>query len=546
MRDLVPFLSLAFLAVGDAHVALTFPEARYPPLDFLDTSRTSGPCGVPVPRRPHYTNLLAGSTYNFTWRMQYPHQGGYRIVLIDKDGKTIEELAPINGIEFAGADDQTLVSITKCAIDTTVLTVYSDVRTTGSRMGKELSIQKLCRRECSGDNAWCGKSREFCYALTFPAKAGTTRMGVKTRNAVDMVQWWTIAVYVNTATRVIFVNIQDKLNDNDVIYYRKVKNDVEIILDFSTSSWVSIGWRPEGLDKSCRLFPDLEGVRSKRSATVEMPPLIPPPPSQPIRRDPPPTPSDPHDHEQEQVFDRDHPPAKIAQEGPRPVMPRNNGLLDAALRAPLHAMDCVDVLIGAIRDGRTRVQDSYSRDRSTPLEDSWYDGEMSLVASAGREIDGRTVVMFRRPIQEIEPTDHPLGPGRMFVVWAKGQQQGAYTHGAPSALDAPNSSSTHFYPDDIIKYHGAKNRGVHPIDFTTPVKMPRPGDAAFGVNIAATPSAQLPTHHDTAKHPALTTPSSSPSTSTTSTSHYSYQEDSSTTRDSTILFVLVTAFIALY
>lgn len=31
----------------------------------------------------------------------------------------------------------------------------------------------------------------------------------------------------------------------------------------------------------------------------------------------------------------------------------------------------------------------------------------------------------------------------------------------------------------------AKNRGVHPIDFTTPVKMPRPGDAAFGVNIAA-------------------------------------------------------------
>ncbi|KHJ86211.1 hypothetical protein OESDEN_14046 [Oesophagostomum dentatum] len=55
-------------------------------------------------------------------------------------------------------------------------------------------------------------------------------------------------------------------------------------------------------------------------------------------------------------------------------MPRNNGLLDSALRAPLHAMDCVDVLIGAVRDGRTRVQDSYSRDRSTPLEDFWYGG----------------------------------------------------------------------------------------------------------------------------------------------------------------------------
>ncbi|EYB84476.1 hypothetical protein Y032_0315g2258 [Ancylostoma ceylanicum] len=592
MRDLVPFLSLAFLAVGDAHVALTFPEARYPPLDFLDTSRTSGPCGVPVPRRPHYTNLLVGSTYNFTWRMQYPHQGGYRIVLIDKDGKTIEELAPINGIEFAGADDQTSQSqnvrltrpCSQCTVmferqalewgksyrfrscaDVNVLeTMPEDDKCSGH--GTMVDNRCVCEHGHKGDicqyttnchhdddclnggkclaepnsittaSCYCsygffGKNCEQTYER---AEDNCFSYATINEKKYEMYGMFDSACYN-----------KDKLNDNDVIYYRKVKNDVEIILDFSTASWVSIGWRPEGLDKSCRLFPDLEGVRSKRSATVDMPPLVVPPPSQPIRRDPPPTPSDPHD--QEQVFDRDHPPAKIAQEGPRPVMPRNNGLLDAALRAPLHAMDCVDVLIGAIRDGRTRVQDSYSRDRSTPLEDSWYDGEMSLVASAGREIDGRTVVMFRRPIQEIEPTDHPLGPGRMFVVWAKGQQQGAYTHGAPSALDGPNSS-THFYPDDIIKYHGAKNRGVHPIDFTTPVKMLRPGDAAFGVNIAATPSAQLPTHHDTAKHPAITTPSSSssPPTSTKSTSHISYREDSSSTRDSTILFVLVTAFIALY
>ncbi|KAK6026921.1 hypothetical protein OSTOST_07095, partial [Ostertagia ostertagi] len=107
MRDVVPLLSLTLLAVSDAHVALTFPEARYPALDFLDTSRTMGPCGVPKQRQPHYTSLSVGSTYNFTWRMQYPHQGGYRIILVDKDGTTVEELAPVNGIEFAGTDDQT-------------------------------------------------------------------------------------------------------------------------------------------------------------------------------------------------------------------------------------------------------------------------------------------------------------------------------------------------------------------------------------------------------------------------------------------------------
>ena len=34
-------------------------------------------------------------------------------------------------------------------------------------------------------------------------------------------------------------------------------------MDFDTTSWISLGWRPEGLDPSCRLFPDLEGVSTR-------------------------------------------------------------------------------------------------------------------------------------------------------------------------------------------------------------------------------------------------------------------------------------------
>lgn len=37
--NLVPFIS--------AHVALTYPPARGYDLDFLDNSRTKGPCGMP-------------------------------------------------------------------------------------------------------------------------------------------------------------------------------------------------------------------------------------------------------------------------------------------------------------------------------------------------------------------------------------------------------------------------------------------------------------------------------------------------------------------
>lgn len=35
------------LQLGEAHVALTYPPARKYDLDFLDNSRTKGPCGMP-------------------------------------------------------------------------------------------------------------------------------------------------------------------------------------------------------------------------------------------------------------------------------------------------------------------------------------------------------------------------------------------------------------------------------------------------------------------------------------------------------------------
>ena len=141
---------------------------------------------------------------------------------------------------------------------------------------------------------------------------------------------------------------------------------MEIILDFKTESYVSIGWRPEQIDTTCRLFPDLEhGYRYKRQS----------------------------------------------QTLPAPEFPKNNGfgkltspsnymsLVESALKAPLHPMDCTDIIVGSVKDGFSRVQDMYTRDRSTPLDDVWFEGEMSLSAAYGVEKDGRTIVMFRRNVR---------------------------------------------------------------------------------------------------------------------------------------------------
>lgn len=52
---------LLLLIISDltyCHIRLTYPPARYPALDFLDTVRTTGPCGVPKPENGTGFNCL--------------------------------------------------------------------------------------------------------------------------------------------------------------------------------------------------------------------------------------------------------------------------------------------------------------------------------------------------------------------------------------------------------------------------------------------------------------------------------------------------------
>lgn len=67
-------------------------------------------------------------------------------------------------------------------------------------------------------------------------------------------------------------------------------------------------------------------------------------------------------------------------------------------------MDCTDIIMASFvtdKDFNTRlhIEDMYTRDRSTPLNDKWLDGEESLTAAYARHINDRTVVMFRRAIR---------------------------------------------------------------------------------------------------------------------------------------------------
>lgn len=45
---------------------------------------------------------------------------------------------------------------------------------------------------------------------------------------------------------------------------KELQTELELIIDYKGTSWVALGWRPLGINKSCRLFPDLENIKWKR------------------------------------------------------------------------------------------------------------------------------------------------------------------------------------------------------------------------------------------------------------------------------------------
>lgn len=84
-------------------------------------------------------------------------------------------------------------------------------------------------------------------------------------------------------------------------------------------------------------------------------------------------------------------------------------------------MDCTDIVIGTARGELSRIQDYYTRDRSTPRLDTVYGGKSELTATGGFEKDGITTIIFRKKLNADEPTDHSITNDLMHVIWAKGQ-----------------------------------------------------------------------------------------------------------------------------
>ncbi|KAK2722151.1 hypothetical protein QYM36_002636 [Artemia franciscana] len=191
---------------------------------------------------------------------------------------------------------------------------------------------------------------------------------------------------------------------------------------------------------------------------------------------------DHHDHHQEHGekpltnFTEDALPEPVPEPQPEPNLQSkgnskpelggdNADEVDWTPRGPLHPMDCTDIVIGMARGSLSRINDFYTRDRSTPRVDTYFGGRNDLTGAFAEEKEDVTTFIFRRKTNASEPTDHSILPGKMHVIWSKGQEPGQYKHVPKSGLEAGNSSVPDFYKPDELKYHGKENRGVVEIDF---------------------------------------------------------------------------------
>lgn len=392
MLVLVLALNLANLVYS--HVSLTFPPARKYDLDFLDTVRTTGPCGMK--KGVNNTKIQANRNLKIQWHLGYPHRGSYRLRLFN-EAKTVDTYLT-SGEDFVASTpndaQEASVSIPDVECNDCTIQLERQALEWGENYRfhscADVEISRAFTEDCSGhgtpgsgscscDKLYHGPRCQFkddCQTDSDCNNQGKCLEveGSSLPNFQCFCEFGHFGRNCEKMSKLKSKEFQEseyqKLKTRGVEFLWKFKGDeLDAIVIAETQSYVAIGWKPDDLTTSCYEFP---------------------------------------------------PDADVYSSG------------------ALHEMDCSDIVIGTARGSTSRIEDFYTRDRSTPRLDSVYGGKSDLTGALGWEEDGKTYIRFTKPRRSTEKTDHTFEKS-MEIIWAFGQD-------------------TDFYKIDEIKYHGP-NRG---------------------------------------------------------------------------------------
>ncbi|CAL8142378.1 unnamed protein product [Orchesella dallaii] len=304
-------LFLSFLGIVTAHVGLTFPPARKLDLDFLDNIRTNKPCGMP--RGQIRTQLAAGSSVNITWHLAYPHVGGFRLELLDKDENLMLNLTdPTTKTSYHVTGDPTAQWYTvmlpaALTCNDCTIRLLREAKEWSNNYGfwscADVSIVKAkdYKEDCFGrgkpnsdsgctcDKGYWGLRCQYkdecaddsdcsngkCIDLggtSLPRKQcfcspGFHGEGCKLENKDTLPTPENLQLSSHTKTM---------LSDRMELYHKIVSSasvpddekEMEFVLVINGTSYAAIGLRPSTIDKTCKSMPavGVSNVRTKRAA----------------------------------------------------------------------------------------------------------------------------------------------------------------------------------------------------------------------------------------------------------------------------------------
>ncbi|XP_044586163.1 uncharacterized protein LOC123266182 isoform X8 [Cotesia glomerata] len=308
-RSLLPrkiLLVFITLFVSDAygHVALTFPRARKYDLDFLDSARTPGPCGMP--RGDIKTSLLSGSQFNVSWHLAYPHRGGFRLQILDALDRPLVDLTPVTKQSEFVEEDATaqhypveLPQNFTCTDCTIRLLREAEEWGTSYRFWSCADIdildRKTFREDCSGhgrslvgrcrcDRFYHGPRCEFREDCLDDSDCGNQGICVDnggttfpTKHCYCNVGWFGPGCAKRSSIKSTEIDLQGhtmiRFSNDFVFYWRILKDSKELegVMVVNGTSWVGVGWRPSSLTPSCRAFPEIHGKNHVTPETLPQP-----------------------------------------------------------------------------------------------------------------------------------------------------------------------------------------------------------------------------------------------------------------------------------
>ncbi|XP_060069926.1 uncharacterized protein LOC132549958 [Ylistrum balloti] len=291
---LVAFLLQTLLFhTGNCHVSLTFPPARRYALDFLDNLRTPGPCGMPKGLGP-LTTFKAGSKINVTWHLAYPHQGGFHLAILDHNDDVVYNFFN----NFIGQQDPTTIqhevtipdiACNNCSLQLTrvagewrlqtcdyIFWSCADINIIPSssvETFEKCNGQPVINNAGGGYTCQCisryhGDHCQFMNDCEYNSDCNNHGLcayveatSYPKRQCYCDPGWFGQYCQHESVVRTTSVDksmfVHTNFSSQFQMYHRvlETEQELEVLLEVRTTTWVGLGLRPDGYRSGCQNFP---------------------------------------------------------------------------------------------------------------------------------------------------------------------------------------------------------------------------------------------------------------------------------------------------